>query len=271
MLELNFILEECVKLARKAGQAILEVAQSSDLNIRKKADKSVVTRADMYAHEIINNGLMHLTPDIPIISEEGVDIPAAIRLPWERCWLVDPLDGTRGFVNGSGEYTVNIALIENHKPILGVIYAPQLNGKMYAALHPYVKSRVRAASTAVQLPRPLRIAMSQYHGSHGFEDLLLQLTEYVLVRANSSIKFGMIADGQVDIYLRIGPTSEWDTAAGQCIVAASGGLVVDLEGETLQYNGRDTLTNPSFLVVRDPNFLDPFLNLMKRIKGEQSE
>ncbi|PHQ79295.1 MAG: 3'(2'),5'-bisphosphate nucleotidase [Coxiella sp. (in: Bacteria)] len=272
---LNELLEPCIALAKQAGEAIVRVAQSADIGVKKKADKTPVTLADIAAHNVICKGLAELAPDIPVISEEGDEIAVDKRLSWPRCWLVDPLDGTRGFIDGSGEYTVNIALIDNHRPVMGVIYAPQLGGKLYYAIKgqgAFVsdgKQTTPIHSCAFDGKRRVNIAVSQYHSSAWLKSLLLDLPDHELVRMNSSIKICFVGDGVADIYPRLGPTSEWDTAAGQCVVEEAGGLVVDLDGQPLSYNARDTLLNPGFAVIGDPQQKDYFLKLIQRVRREK--
>lgn len=261
-------MKQCIQIARQAGQVILDTSLSTDLCIQKKEDKTPVTLADLRAHDFIFDALSTLTPMIPIISEEAQAPLFSLRSTWTSCWLVDPLDGTRGFIDGSGEYTVNIALIENYQAVLGVIYAPASNRLYYASknqgaficvdnetrpihVHPYNKDR------------PLVIAVSQYHNSEWCTQALKDNADYTLLRMNSSLKMGFIAQGLADFYPRLGPTSEWDTAAGQCIIEEAGGLLIDLTGEPLRYNARDTLINPGFAVIGDSVQRDYFLGLIR--------
>ena len=269
------LLENCIDIAKQAGAAILDVAQSSDIGIEKKADNSPVTKADMAANDLIVAALKKLTPDIPVISEEGDALDIEERLSWPRCWLVDPLDGTRGFIDGSGEYTVNIALIEYHQPVMGVIYAPQLGGKLYYAEKgrgAFVSSDENPTASRIQFrsfesERAVSIAVSQYHSSAWLAELLNDIPKHELVRMNSSAKICFVAEGVADIYPRLGPTSEWDTAAGHCIVTQAGAILVDLDGKTLQYNARSTLINPGFAVIGDPARKEYFLELIKSVRS----
>lgn len=261
----------CIALAKEAGEAIVSVSESADLQIKEKADKTPVTEADEVADRLITAGLAQLEPSFPVISEEGNAILSAERLSWPQCWLVDPLDGTRGFIDGSGQYTVNIALIDNHKPVLGVIYAPQLDLLYYAyegqawRVDAHGKTQIKCSEATHP---ETRIAVSQYHGSAWVDRLGDVLGDVDLVRMNSSIKLCYVADGTADVYPRFGPTSEWDTAAGHCIVEAAGGCVVDLTGQTLQYNARDSLINPGFMVVGDTDQTEHFLELIQKVRRE---
>lgn len=273
---LKTLLPEVVALAKAAGEAILGVvADADDLGIEKKSDHSPVTRADFAAHHVIQAGLMRLTPTIPIISEEGKHLSFTERRQWSSCWVVDPLDGTKGFIDGSGEYTVNIALVEGHAPVLGVIYSPQLQ-QCYAAVAGDGASLITADGVRQPIrvrsyhdDRSIHIAVSQYHRSDWLETVLSSFPDHHLVRMNSSIKIAFVASGVADIYPRLGPTSEWDTAAGHCIVEAAGGKLVDLYGQTLQYNARETLTNPAFIVAGDPTQLSRYLEIMQRVRREK--
>ena len=268
---MNELLKNIIELAKAAGQAIVEVANSADLGIQKKADKSPVTLADFRANDLIVAGLKQFTPDIPVISEEGEVIANEERLSWPKCWLVDPLDGTRGFIDGSGEYTVNIALIEDHLPVMSVIYSPHLDKLYYAVKGEGAFIETPTGPQQIQAKnwdgeRPLDIAVSQYHSAKWLERLLGAVPKYELVKMNSSIKICFCADGTADIYPRLGPTSEWDTAAGHCIVEEAGGLVVDLTGQTLHYNARETLENPSFIVLADPSQLQNYLSIIDNVR-----
>ena len=261
------LVHQCISIARQAGDVIRDIATSSDLDIQKKADKSPVTLADLRANELICAALAKLTPAIPVISEEVTAPSFAERATFASCWLVDPLDGTRGFIDGSGEYTVNIALIENHQAVLGVIYAPHTDRLYYATKGQGAFVCVHGSTQPIHVrafdhDRPLVIAVSQYHNSAWFSQVTANLPAYELRRLNSSIKIGFIAEGLADFYPRLGPTSEWDTAAGQCIIEEAGGLLIDLEGRSLCYNARDTLINPGFVVIGDPSQKDYFLSLM---------
>lgn len=245
------------QLARRAGAAVLEVYAGS-FAVEHKADNSPLTAADMAAHRIIVAGLAELTPDIPVLSEESKHIDWATRRMWDRYWLVDPLDGTREFVKRNGEFTVNIALIENHVPVLGVVLVP-VTDTLYCG--------IAGAGTFLEavpggLPQPVTtrpaaavpvVAGSRSHGSERQAGMLARLGEYTLLPIGSSIKFCMVARGAADLYLRLGPTSEWDTAAAQCVLEQAGGAVLDLQGRALRYNTKESLLNPEFLALGDPS------------------
>ena len=248
--------ESCV-LARSAGTAILEVYAGS-FAVETKSDNSPLTAADMASHRTIVAGLQALTPDIPVLSEESASIDWSVRRGWERYWLVDPLDGTREFVKRNGEFTVNIALIENHVPVLGVVLLP-VTGELYYGV---VGEGAFLESAPGALPRPIAtraaaaipvVAGSRSHSNERQAAMLAMLGDHRLLSVGSSIKFCMVARGDADLYLRLGPTSEWDTAAAQCVVEQAGGAVVDLRGDPFRYNTKESLLNPEFLALGDPS------------------
>ncbi len=212
----------------------------------------------MAAHRIIVDGLRALTPDIPVLSEESVDIDWSIRKSWPRHWLVDPLDGTREFVKRNGEFTVNIALIEDHAPVLGMVLAP-VSGELYFASS---DTGAFVERTPGAMPRPIEtraaakppvIAGSRSHGNERQAAMLTRLGEHQLISLGSSLKFCLIARGGADVYLRLGLTSEWDTAAAQCVLEQAGGAVLDLQGAPLRYNAQESLLNPEFIAIGDPS------------------
>ncbi|MDQ2971931.1 MAG: 3'(2'),5'-bisphosphate nucleotidase CysQ, partial [Pseudomonadota bacterium] len=207
----------------------------------------------------------------PVLSEESADIDWSIRQTWPRHWLVDPLDGTREFVKRNGEFTVNIALIEDHAPVLGVVLAP-VSGELYFASND-TGAFVERAPGAMPRPietrtaaTPLIIAGSRSHGNERQAAMLLRLGEHRLISLGSSLKFCLLARGEADLYLRLGPTSEWDTAAAQCVLEQAGGAVLDLSGAPLRYNWRESLLNPEFMAVGDPS-VDWLARLESQKKG----
>lgn len=248
------LLAAVADLARRAGVEILAV-YGQTFEVTRKADQSPLTLADMRAHEVIVRGLRELTPDIPVLSEEASDIPYETRGQWNRYWLVDPLDGTKEFVSRNGEFTVNIALIENHAPVLGVVHVP-VSDTTYGGdvasgairqtgAEPAVKISVRVPASA-----PLRVVGSRSHGGN-LDQHLTALGPHTLLSVGSSLKFCLVAEGNADFYPRFGPTSEWDTAAAQAVVEAAGGAVITTDGAPLRYNRKADLLNPNFLAVGD--------------------
>lgn len=242
-------------VARRAGAAILEV-YARDFEVEAKADRSPLTEADLAAHALIRDGLAALAPEVPLLSEESAPEDLSERRGWQRYWLVDPLDGTREFVKRNGEFTVNIALIENGRSVFGVIYAPVLDA-LYWAQDGQGSWLRTADGEDVQLsvqrpaPRPLRVAVSRSHLDSKSAAMLQHLQQPLQAPLGSSLKFCRLAEGQVDLYPRFGPTGEWDTAAGQCVLEQAGGAVLDLDGQPLRYNQREGLINPDFIALGD--------------------
>jgi 3'(2'), 5'-bisphosphate nucleotidase len=221
-----------------------------------KADESPLTLADLRSHELIVRGLQQLTPDIPVLSEEASDISFEVRRQWKCFWLIDPLDGTKEFVSRNGEFTVNIALIEQHAPVLGVVYVP-ITDTTYSGAGTNSAQRQKGGERAVAIsvqthaPERLRIVGSRSHGMGSLDAILPRLGPHELVKIGSSLKFCMVAEGSADFYPRFGPTSEWDTAAAQAVVEAAGGAVVSETGKPLAYNTKAELLNPNFMVFGD--------------------
>src|SRR5258705_3585981 len=239
-------------IARRACAAIMEVHRSKDLGQTTKADRSPLTVADLRAHQIIVQSLKALTPEIPVLSEEGATIAFEDRRGWVRHWLVDPLDGTKESVSGNGEFTCSIALIENHEPQLGVVGVP-VTETLYWGGPGLGASRKAgdAAATEIRVERqahtPLRVIGSKSHRGDSLDVLFAKLGPHVFVPVGSALKFCLIAEGAADFYPRLGPTSEWDTAAAHAVVIGAGGRVVELSGEPLRYNTKRDLLNAHFL------------------------
>jgi len=251
------LLESVVDLARDAGRRIMEFYKQ-DLSIERKADRTPLTEADMAAHNAIVAGLSVLTPDIPVLSEESADIPFSERSQWDCYWLVDPLDGTREFIKRNGEFTVNIALIQDHRPSLGVVVVPVSGLCYYAcdgrgAFKQVPDGKPEPIKIRAYDPRHLVVAGSRSHGSDKLGEFLSNLGEHVLISMGSSLKLCLVAEGKADIYARFGPTSEWDTAASHCIVEQAGGNLTDMDMKPLRYNSKESLLNPPFLVIGDSN------------------
>jgi len=246
---------ECAAIARTAGAAIMRI-YDADYTIARKDDASPLTAADLAAHHAIVDGLAALTPQIPVLSEESAEQAAwSERRGWARYWLVDPLDGTREFIKHNGEFTVNIALIEDGAPTLGVVYAPALD-EMYTAWHgghAYAQTPqhgIVAISTRARVT-PLVVAGSRSHADPRMLIALDKLGTHELISLGSSLKFCRTAQGEADLYVRYGLTSEWDTAAGQCVLEQAGGGVTRLDGSRLTYNTKESLLNPDFLAFGD--------------------
>jgi 3'(2'), 5'-bisphosphate nucleotidase len=219
-----------------------------------KADNSPLTQADLASHQYIVTRLRALTPDLPILSEESQEVAASTRQGWQTFWLVDPLDGTKEFVQRNGEFTVNIALVSGHRPVLGVVHVPVLDLTYWAAdghgAFKAVGEDTLQLHANKALSRPLRIVASRSHAGPATEAFLANLQhdyELEVVSKGSSLKLCMVAEGSADLYPRLGPTMEWDTAAAQCIVAQADGQVTTLDNTPLQYN-KANLLNPFFMV-----------------------
>ena len=246
---------QVVRLAQRAGDAILSV-YSEQFEVTHKTDKSPLTQADLRSHEILSQGLRALTPNLPVLSEEDSEIAFEQRRQWQRYWLVDPLDGTKEFVSRNGEFTVNVALIEDHVPVLGVVHVP-VSGTTYTGQTGVGAFRELSGEQPEQLhvttpaATPLRIVGSRSHRGDSLDKLLPKLEPYEMVAVGSSLKFCLVAEGSADFYPRFGPTSEWDTAAAQAVVEAAGGKVVTTDGQRLRYNTKAELLNPHFLVFGD--------------------
>ena len=276
-------LSTALAAAIEAGHAILDVYRSPDFKVEEKADKSPLTLADRRSHEIIVNRLGKL--EIPILSEEGKDIPYGERKAWETYWLIDPLDGTKEFIKKNGEFTVNIAIIRNRRPVAGVIYVPDKNTLYFASnklgsfkvdsidnITSVVRQSTGSAaentakaledlidsSTALPLSdstnRPFTIIGSRSHATPELEAFVEEKRqehgEVEFISAGSSLKLCLVAEGKADIYPRTGPTMEWDTAAGQAIAENAGCQVLQYDTrEPLIYN-KENLLNPWFVVLR---------------------
>lgn len=248
--------EPVAAIASDAGRAILGI-YGQDFEVRHKADASPLTQADLASHRVIRDALARLTPDTPLLSEESADIDFDVRSRWPEYWLVDPLDGTREFVNRNGEFTVNVALVRGHEPVLGVVHVP-VSGVTYVGVVGEGATRQRPGQevTPIRVQRPcadpVRVVGSRSHANPELTRYLAALGDYELVSMGSSLKFCLLAEGKADFYPRLGPTSEWDTAAAHAVVAAAGGSIVTLDGRSLQYNRKASYLNPEFLVIGDP-------------------
>lgn len=254
--ELESLLPTVVGIARDAGVAILQIYAGPAFDIESKADKSPLTAADMAAHNTILDSLRALERDEPILSEESATVGFSERRQWQRYWLVDPLDGTREFIKRNGEFTVNIALVDAGRPVLGVVYAPALDRYYFGTANggafrqdgngdPYA---ITVAPTAAD---PVRVAGSRSHSDERMAAYLDCLGAHELRPMGSSLKFCLVAEGGADLYPRLGPTSEWDTGAAQAVVEAAGGWVVDADNRPLRYNQRDSVINPDFFAFGD--------------------
>jgi 3'(2'), 5'-bisphosphate nucleotidase len=250
------LLDAACEIARAAGRAILDVYGRADFVVARKSDDSPLTEADEVAHRIICGALEKLDTGLPILSEESLPADPAARRKWKRYWLVDPLDGTKEFVKRNGEFTVNIALVDEHRAVLGAVHAPVLD-RMYfgaVALGAWRSDGGGASQPIAVRPNaasPLRVVGSRSHPSPELAAYLAALPPHEITDMGSSLKICLVAEGAADIYPRLGPTSEWDTAAAQAILESAGGRMIDLAGRPLRYNSKDDLLNPHFLAFGD--------------------
>lgn len=250
------LLRSVLTIAEEASGAIMQI-YGREFAVEHKQDASPLTEADQQAHRLITQRLQALTPDIPVLSEES---PAehqafAVRSQWPTLWLVDPLDGTREFINRNGEFTVNIALIHEHRAVLGVVAIPATQTIYTGALGLGAQRIDSLGTISIQTHRPARSAPivvgSRSHRGDSLDAVLARLGPHELSSVGSALKFCRVAEGASDFYPRLGPTSEWDTAAGQAVLEAAGGQVIGLDGAPLRYNQRETLLNPHFLAYGD--------------------
>ncbi len=248
------LITSLIQVSRRAGEAILEVYNSTELEIQNKSDASPLTKADIASNRIICDALKELSPDIPIISEENDDLPFSIRSEWEYCWIVDPLDGTKEFIKKNGEFTTNIGLVHNHKVIAGVVYIPVFD-EMYYAIKGEGAFKIINGQTekisAVAFNRSekgLKVICSRSHLNEKTEAFVKGLSEPELIAKGSSLKFLTIAQGNAHLYPRMAPTMEWDTCAAQIILEEAGGhvLIADGQDQAVRYNKEDLL-NPFFI------------------------
>ncbi len=246
--------EGVIAIVRDAAAAILRIYES-EFAVQHKDDDSPLTAADLAAHRCIMDGLARLTPDIPVLSEESAhEVPTAQRHSWPRLWVVDPLDGTREFVKRNGEFTVNIALVEDGVATYGFVQAPVTGTLWHGGSQVGAFRRVGEADVplhARNADAPLRVATSRSHRDGRSEAFIARIGDIRPMSLGSSLKFCAIADGELDLYPRFGPTNEWDTAAGQCVLEGAGGQVLDLRGRPFRYNQRDTVLNGEFIALGD--------------------
>lgn len=265
----EMLLSKVRSLAKEASRKILSIYETNETLWQDKADGSPLTAADLASHLVILEGLKRLTPEVPVLSEESATESYEVRRQWRRFWLIDPLDGTKEFIKRNGEFTVNIALIEDGKPIMGVVHAPVLELSYFA-----VQGGGAFKQTGDAAPIPIRVALhgeyevlkivgSRSHSDSRQDSLLAYLGGGGFLSMGSSLKFCLVAEGVANLYPRLGPTMEWDTAAAHCVVLEAGGIVCDGSGDALRYNKAD-LHNPPFAVLAGTD-----LKLKERLKGWQ--
>ena len=245
-----------IPIVARAGAAIMRIYDLG-FTVQRKEDNSPLTLADLESQRVIIEGLTEVAPEIPILSEESAQAPWDERKMWRELWVVDPLDGTREFVKRNGEFTVNIALVQEHEPVLGVVAAPALGLLYWGATGVGAFSHHRGSAQVpikVSPPEsPLRVVGSRSHASPETAGYLARIGPHVMTGIGSSLKFCLVAEGKADLYPRFGPTSEWDTAAGQALLEAAGGHVTRLDGHRLRYNCRASVINGDFLAFSHPS------------------
>jgi len=275
MRELTELLPRLLEIAHAAGREIMDV-YSREFTVAEKADRTPLTQADLRSQQQILDGLAQLTPGIPVVAEESATVPWTERRHWSELWLVDPLDGTREFVSRNPEFTVNIALVRDHRPVLGIVHVPAQSKDYYAyrtgayrtgayRTGAYAngnaeggcafRQKAGEAATPIRVAKraeePLRIVGSKSHRGDSLDALLTKVGPHVLKPIGSSLKLCLVAEGSADFYPRLGPTMEWDTAAAQAVAECAGAQVVDLQGKVLRYNAHEDLLNPHFLAFAD--------------------
>ena len=253
--DLKELLDPVIQIAYQAGKVIMEVYDAGFL-VEEKSDHTPVTEADMAANKVIVSSLKELTPHLPILTEEAKPTPYSERKKWPRYWLIDPLDGTREFIKRNGEFTVNIALIDGDESVMGVVYAPVIGVLYYAA-----KGQGAFKQSSTNEPKKIHVrekcsgktvvACGRSHPTDEVKAFLENLGEHEIIRVGSALKSCLVAEGKADLYARLGPTSEWDTAAAQCVVEEAGGAITNIAMQRLRYNSKDDLLNPHFFVAGD--------------------
>lgn len=248
----NELLTKLRAIACLAGSAVMAVCVDGQAGATLKDDKSPVTQADLSAHRVLDKQLQPLLPDCPVVSEEA-ESSYAHRCQSRRFWLIDPLDGTKEFISGNGEFTVNIALVEEGRSVLGVVYAPAIDSLYWGGPGFGAWRCIGNASVAIRVSERndgsvCRVVASRSHLNAATQELIDRLGPVQLVQAGSSLKFCRIAEGGADVYPRLAPTCEWDTAAAQAVLEGAGGVVLDLQGQPLRY-GKPSVLNPSFVAA----------------------
>lgn len=248
-MELSSVLRDVIRIADEASEKVLKIYHS-DFKVSYKSDDSPITAADTAAHQIIVSGLRQIAHDVPILSEEGGDVAWEERRHWRRFWLVDPIDGTKDFTQRTGEFTVNVALIESGEPVLGVVIAPALQEAYWGLKSEGAYKRDRSGKVHrihVAEPRGTkRVVASKNHLNPETREFIERLGDHEMVQAGSSLKICLIAEGHADIYPRLGPTCEWDTGAAHAVLLAAGGKLQTLDEKPLEY-GKEDILNPNFI------------------------
>tara|TARA_Y100001970_G_C14165043_1_gene820778 strand:- start:628 stop:1404 length:777 start_codon:yes stop_codon:yes gene_type:complete len=245
-----FEIKSLIDICFNAGKEILEIYKKTEISVEYKSDNSPLTLADKKSHDCIYASLQSLYPNIPILSEEGLDIPYEKRKKWTSFWLVDPIDGTKEFIKKNGEFTVNIALIENQKPVLGIVYAPAIDKYWYGSKKGSFaidNGKTKKITVNNKFENEIKVVASRSHSSPLLKEFLKSFRNYKLVSMGSSIKICLVAEGRADIYPRLAPTMEWDTAAAHAVLKFAGGTLIDMTTQTEMTYNRKNLKNSYFI------------------------
>lgn len=260
------LIENIIQISIEAGVKVLNIYKEAPTVVEIKEDSSPLTKADIESNNLIIKQLRKISSSIPILSEESADIPFAEREKWKQFWLIDPLDGTKEFLNKNGEFTINIALIENNIPIIGLIHTPVFKETYWGSVKDgsfmqaeYNQKKSIYVSNENNLPT--RVLTSRSHPSNKLKNWMKDKNNIEITKMGSSLKFCQIAKGAADFYPRFGPTSEWDIAAGHAIVNYAGGDIITLENQDLRYNTKESLINPSFVVSKSKNLSKKMLSI----------
>ena len=267
----NNLISEIVEISKVAGKEILRIYNGEEFNIISKADNSPLTQADIASHTIIKKALSEISPSIPILSEEESEISFKERSRWRKYWLVDPLDGTKEFINRNGEFTVNIALIEDNKSIMGVVHIPcekqtffgdSENGSFVIDENNKVDRLNINKKNDDQI-----LLVSRSHLSEDQRKFLSIQDDFKVMNRGSSLKFCLVASGIADIYMRLGPTSEWDTAAGEAVVKFAGGIVMNIDRSEIKYNKKSHFRNKHFIAAKNKKAYEKSMSLIKAMNA----
>ena len=252
-LDYNKLCNSILYISKKAGKEILKIYNTEDVGVTYKEDKTPLTLADKASNNVIEKSLKELTPNIPILSEEGKNTNYNEREKWNMFWLIDPLDGTKEFIKRNGEFTVNIALISSGAPILGVVYAPVLDTAWYGIIdegsYKMLKDESPVKINVIEPNSTIKVVTSRSHANNPkLNEFLKDYPNHELVKMGSSIKICLVADGTAHMYPRLWPTMEWDTAAAHAVVKYAGGNIYDLNNKNELIYNKSNLLNPEFLV-----------------------
>ena len=247
----NKKIESVIEISKIAGNEIMNIYKS-DFKYEMKNDRSPLTKADKRSNDIICKSLQSLTPKIPVLSEESSDFSLKERSSWKKYWLVDPLDGTKEFIKRNGEFTVNIALMVDSKPVFGVIYLPNINhvywgSELFGSYMINDNNSQKTLKVSENKKSDIKLVTSRSHPSPELSELILKMDDPKTISVGSSIKFCMVAEGKAECYPRLGPTSEWDIAAGSAILKFAGGIILDANGHEISYNSKNNFLIPNFI------------------------